>query len=134
MTVDLELDGDEGDVSAGLTALVVAVVEILLEALESEAVRRMESGDLTDAEVERLGRQLLAIEEELAELKRTADVVEATADLRRQLDGVVQEALVDLDAQSESESESGPGGSTDGTAGVDRSTGETSEAERGGQP
>jgi hypothetical protein len=100
VSVDLDLDGDEGDVSDGLTALVIAVVEILVEALEAEAVRRMESGELADAEVERLGEQLLAIESEIDSLKRTAGVAEATDDLRGQLDGVVREALVDLDART----------------------------------
>jgi len=118
MSTRLELDGEDGDVSAGLTALVVAVVEILVEALEAEAVRRMESGDLADAEVERLGEQLMTIEAELEALKETADVVEATADLRDQLDGVVREALVDLDERTTGGS-SPPAGAT-ASEGTDR--------------
>lgn len=90
----VELDGE--DAAGGLVALVVAVVELLVEALELEAIRRMESGDLTDEEVERLGRQLAAIEEEVETLKREQGVGAAVDDLRAQLDGLVDGAVHSL--------------------------------------
>lgn len=90
----VELDGE--DASGGLVALVVAVVELLVEALEREAVRRMESGDLTDEEVERLGRRLAAIEEEVEAMKREQGVGGSVDDLRAQLDGLVDDAVHSL--------------------------------------
>ena len=90
----IDVDGDEA--ADGLVALVVAVVELLVEALEREAVRRMESGDLSDEEVERLGRRLAAIEEEVESLKREQDVQKPVEDLRGQLDGLVSEAVHSL--------------------------------------
>lgn len=87
----VDLDGEEA--ADGVVALVVAVVELLVEALEREAVRRMESGDLSDADVERLGRRLAAIEDEIEQLKRDAEVEDGVADLRDQLDGLVRQAV-----------------------------------------
>lgn len=90
------VDVDGGDAAGGLVALVVAVVELLVEALEREAVRRMESGDLSDEEIERLGRRLAAIEAEVEAMKREQDVGESVDDLRAQLDGLVDGAVQSL--------------------------------------
>lgn len=85
--------GEEGDGAQGLLALVVAVVEILVETMEQEAIRRMDSGDLTDEEVERLGSHLASLDAELDRLKDEMDVEEPVDDLRGDLDGLVGDAL-----------------------------------------
>lgn len=90
------IDVDGEDAADGLVALVVAVVELLVEALEREAIRRMESDDLSDEEVERLGRRLAALEEEVEALKREQGVSDDVDDLRGQLDGLVDGAVRSL--------------------------------------
>lgn len=87
----IDVDGD--DAADGLVALVVAVVELLLEAMQREALRRMEAGQLTDEEVERVGVRFAAIETEIADLKADAGVEDEVADLRGQLDGLVADAV-----------------------------------------
>lgn len=93
----IDVGGESSDESDGgldgLLALVVAVVEILVDALEREAVRRMDSGDLSEAEIERLGSQLASLEAELDRLKAEMEVEEPVDDLRGQLDGLVGDAL-----------------------------------------
>lgn len=87
----VDIDGENA--SDGLMALVLAVIEILIEAMEREAVRRMESGTLTDEEIERLGGQLAALEEEIEGLKAETETTEAVDDFRGELDGLVAEFI-----------------------------------------
>ncbi len=104
MSDRIDIGGEDGEEAAelrsGLVTLVCSLVEIVDEALEREAVRRMESGDLDPEEVERLGRQLATLDEEIEELERREGVEDAVAELRGQLDGVVDEALTGLDAEN----------------------------------
>lgn len=92
MNLDVSAD-DSDDVGAGLVALVVTVLELLVEAMEREAIRRMEAGDLTDEEIERVGATLQAVEAEIERIKRDEGVAEQSAQLREDLDGLVERAL-----------------------------------------
>lgn len=92
------IDVDGGETQDGLFTLVVTVVELLFDALEREALRRMESGALSDDEIERLGRQLADIEAEIDELKRDRGIEENVDELRGDLDGLVSSAIERLDA------------------------------------
>ncbi|MFC3958716.1 gas vesicle protein K [Halovivax cerinus] len=87
----IDVDGDSA--ADGLLTLVLAVVEILVEALEREAVRRMESGRLTDEEVDRLGRQLAAIEDQIAEIEADQEITDDVDRVRGELDGLVGDAI-----------------------------------------
>jgi hypothetical protein len=85
--------GDEADGADGLLALVIAVVEILIETMEREAIRRMDEDDLTDDEVERIGVRLAELDAELDRLKDEMAVQEPVDNLRGELDGLVGNAL-----------------------------------------
>jgi hypothetical protein len=63
------LDLDSEDVARGFAELVLAVADLLREVLERQAIRRVDAGDLTDAQIERLGTSLLRIKTELDELR-----------------------------------------------------------------
>jgi hypothetical protein len=64
------VDVDPAAVEQGLAKLVLALVEFLRRLLERQAVRRMESGDLSDEEIERMGLALMRLEEKVHELAR----------------------------------------------------------------
>lgn len=93
----IDVDGDRAQ--DGVTTLVVTVVELLLDTLEREAIRRMESGTLSDEEIDRLGRQLASIEAEIEQLKADQGIEEGVDDLRGDLDGLVEDAVQRLDAE-----------------------------------
>ncbi len=54
----------------GLGQLVLTLIDILRQVLEKQALRRMESGSLTDEEIERLGLTLMKLDEKIDELCR----------------------------------------------------------------
>jgi hypothetical protein len=70
----VELDGEK--VRNGLAQLVLTLVKLLHELLERQAIRRMDSGTLTEEEIERLGMTLMRQAEELDRLRRVFDLKE----------------------------------------------------------
>jgi hypothetical protein len=60
---------DEGKLKNGLGQLVLTLVKLLHELLEKQAIRRMEGGSLSDAEIERLGTALMRQAEEIDRLR-----------------------------------------------------------------
>ena len=87
----IDIDGDEA--RDGLMTLVVTVVELLVDAMEREAIRRMESGQLTDEEIDSLGEQLATLEAEIERLKDEEGIDESVGDLRGELDGLVDDLV-----------------------------------------
>jgi hypothetical protein len=57
------------DSGRGLGQLVLAVLEIVRELLERQALRRADSGELVPEEVERLGQALMSLDLQFAELR-----------------------------------------------------------------
>lgn len=105
MDIEVDAEADDEDAQGGVAALVVAVVEILDEALEQEAVRRMESGSLTEEEIERLGQQLQSIEAELEGIKQREGIEEGVEELKRDLDEVVREGVTRVSEYDTAESD-----------------------------
>ena len=60
---------DPRSVEQGLAKLVLTLIELIRRLLEKQAVRRMEGGRLSEAQVEELGLALMKLEEKMRELK-----------------------------------------------------------------
>jgi hypothetical protein len=65
------LNTDPEKVENGLARLVLTLIEVLRKVLEHQAVRRMEGGHLSEAEIEKLGVALLRLNERMQEMKDT---------------------------------------------------------------
>jgi hypothetical protein len=63
------LNTDPDKVENGLAKLVLTLIEVLRKVLEHQAVRRMEGGHLSDAEIERLGIALLRLNDRMQDMK-----------------------------------------------------------------
>src|SRR3954468_4399003 len=62
------IDCDSETLEQGLAKLVLGLIELLRRLLERQAIRRMEGGSLTDAQVEEMGQALMKLEQKVAEL------------------------------------------------------------------
>ncbi|HEX6088472.1 MAG TPA: gas vesicle protein K [Thermoanaerobaculia bacterium] len=65
------ISADAEIVENGLAKLVLSIVELVRRLLEKQALRRMDRGNLSDEEIERLGNALMKLEEKMSELKRS---------------------------------------------------------------
>lgn len=65
------IPADADIVENGLAKLVLSIIELVRRLLEKQALRRMDAGNLSDEEIERLGSALMKLEEKMAELKQT---------------------------------------------------------------
>lgn len=63
------IDADPESVSRSLVALVLTVVELLRQLMERQAIRRVDQGDLTEEQIEKIGTTLMALEERMTELR-----------------------------------------------------------------
>jgi hypothetical protein len=70
-TIPERISADPEVVENGLAKLVLSIIELVRRLLEKQALRRMDGGNLSEDEIERLGSALMKLEEKMAELKQT---------------------------------------------------------------
>ncbi|WP_327151829.1 gas vesicle protein K [Nocardia sp. NBC_01329] len=63
------IDTDPESVERGLVTLVLTLVELLRQLMERQALRRVDAGDLSDDQVERIGTTLMLLEQRMDELR-----------------------------------------------------------------
>jgi len=83
-------EGSGEDVGRSLGRLVVTLLEVVRQVIERQALRRVDVGDLSEEQVERLGKALIDLEDTFDELRDTFGVREEDwylpLDVRRLLD------------------------------------------------
>ena len=75
------IDADPERVDAGLARLVLTLIEFLRQVLEHQAVRRLDAGNLTEEEQERLGLAFLRLRDRMVELRTTLGLTEQDVNL-----------------------------------------------------
>jgi len=69
-TIPDRIAADSDIVENGLAKLVLSIIELVRRLLEKQALRRMDAGNLTEEEIERVGSALMKLEEKMAEMKQ----------------------------------------------------------------
>ena len=84
---------DEKNLKHGVLGLVIALVEIIRDALKLQAMKRMEGGSLTEEEMERLGQALMELDTAIEEIKEEQGIIESVKSVRDGLDEIVDDIL-----------------------------------------
>ncbi len=75
------IDANPEEVERGLAKLVLTLIELLRRLLEKQAIRRIDSGNLTDEEIERLGLTFLRLHQRMRELQGAFSLTEEDLNL-----------------------------------------------------
>jgi len=88
-----EIDVDSDNLKDGLLGLVIALVEIIRDALKLQALRRMENDRLSEEQIEKLGAALVQLDDAIEEIKDDQDISRTVNDTRQELNDVVNEVI-----------------------------------------
>jgi hypothetical protein len=80
---------DENNLKHGVLGLVIALVEVIRDALKIQAFKRMEGGSLSAEECERLGKALMDLDIAMEEIKAEQGIIESVQTVRDGLDEIV---------------------------------------------
>jgi Gas vesicle protein K len=118
------INADPDNVARSLAGLVLAILELLRELLERQAIRRVDSGTLTPSQVEKLGLTLMELKDRLAKLREAFGITEADLGLPPSVVKELREAA---------ELRIDEGFRTDGQLGTDREIHPNNEFRTGNQ-
>ncbi|WP_122091289.1 gas vesicle protein GvpK [Halalkalicoccus subterraneus] len=89
MTVEV----DEEELEQGLLGLIMAVVEILKEVIDEQALNLVEKGVLDDEAAEQLGQSLMDLDETIQQIEDEHDLDETASETKKQLDRTIDDVL-----------------------------------------
>jgi len=75
------VNADPESLERGLAQLVLTIVELLRQLMERQALRRIDSGGLSDEQEERLGRTFMELDRRMAELREEFGLTEEDLNL-----------------------------------------------------
>ena len=87
------IDLDRDNLKHGVLGLVMALVEVIRDALRLQSLRRMEGGSLTEEEVNRLGEALMDLDIAIDQIKEEQGITESVKAVRDGLDSVVDDVI-----------------------------------------
>ena len=84
---------DEDNWRKAILGLVMALAEIIRDAIQIQGMKRIEKGSLTDEEIERFGTALMELNDALDQIKKEQDIVNVVKQVIGSLDDVVDAAV-----------------------------------------
>ena len=75
------VNADPESLERGLAQLVLTIVELLRQIMERQALRRIDTGGLSDEQEERLGRTFMELDRRMAELREEFGLTEEDLNL-----------------------------------------------------
>ena len=84
---------DENNLKQGVLGLVIALVEVITDALKIQAVKRIETGVLTEDECEQLGKALMDLDTAIEGIKNDQGLKESVQSVRDELDKLVGDVI-----------------------------------------
>lgn len=87
------IDIDADNLKHGVLGLVIALVEVIRDALKIQAFKRMEGGSLKEDELERLGQALMDLDMAIEQIKEEQGITQAVQSVRDGLDSIVDDVL-----------------------------------------
>ena len=75
------VNADPEKVEKGLAQLVLTLIELLRQLMERQALRRMETGTLSDEQIERLGDTFMKLDQRMQELTEHFELEEGDLNL-----------------------------------------------------
>ena len=92
MTIKIESD----NLKEGLLGLVIALVEIIKEVLQKQAICRLEGNSLKEEEAEKLGLAFMKLDETLENIKKEHNLEKTANKIRADLDNLVNASLTKM--------------------------------------
>ena len=87
---------DSDNLKEGLLGLVIALVEIIKEVLEKQAIYRIESNSLSEKEAEKLGIAFMHLDEAIEKIKKENNLEKTADKIRADLDNLVNNSITKL--------------------------------------
>ena len=87
---------ESDNLKEGLLGLVIALVEIIKEVLQKQAVYRLEGNSLSEEEAEKLGLAFMKLDETLKQIKKEHNLEKIADKIRADLDGLVDDSMKKL--------------------------------------
>ncbi len=92
----MAIDLDENNLKNGILGLVISLVEIIIDVLKLQAIKRMEGGRLSEEEIDRLGVALEELDYAIDEIKKEQGISESVKSIRDGLDNIVDGLLDEM--------------------------------------
>lgn len=87
---------DSDNLKEGLLGLVIALVEIIKEVLQKQALYRFESKSLREEEAEKLGLAFMQLDETIKKIKEENNLEKTADKIRADLDNLVDNSITKL--------------------------------------